>query len=416
MDKNHLAVPLQRNNDRSKQIPEPETGSKEKERHGRTSHNIIPLRNPDGTLAKVTSFGDSAIDHLHYVTVFGEDKKRRRHRHYDDVEPSGDILDNGNVTLDKFRFDYLFGGESKSPKPDDDHAHAEHHHFNRGVSKNIPYYGSPEIITTFTTSRKLGEVSKIVPIQDGKAWINTVGDPFLTLIDQTGKRLNRSPVYDNCIWDFTLNFKHKIFMTIDRSSLVHALTPYGEQTAAGNFLGYQPYGIDATEDGRLLVCIRPLAGTKGHSKLVIIGKNGQIMREVETREDKKTPLFLDPYNVHSIKSGKIYIRDGNTKVVCLTENGKHLYTWSNHPDDVDPEEEEVFSPSRLTSDRHGSLIVSSKDANKVYILTVDGQGLRCLLDHTHEIQAPWGLGIDRDKNLWVSCKDRKIHIVKYFIK
>ncbi|XP_033725649.1 uncharacterized protein LOC117315529 [Pecten maximus] len=410
MDKNHLDIPTQISNDKSRRIPEPETSVREKERHGRTGHSTI--RNADGTLTKVTSFGDSALDDLHYVTVFGEDKRRRRHHHYDDVEPTGDILDNGNVTLDKFRFDYLFGSGSKSPKPEEEFNHVEPQ-YKRVVSRDIPYYGSPEIVTSFTTSRKLGEVSKIVPIQDGKAWINTVGDSFLTLIDQTGKRLNRSPVYDNCIWDFALNRKHKIFITVDRSSLVHALTPYGEQTAAGNFLGYQPYGIDATEDGRLLVCIRPLAGTKGHSKLVIIGKNGQIMREVETREDRKTPLFLDPYNVHCIKNGKIFIRDGNTKVVCITEKGKHLYTWSNHQDDLDTEEEEVFNPSRLTSDRHGSLIVSSKDANKVYILTVDGQGLRCLLDLTHGIHAPWGLGVDKDGNIWVSCKDRQMHIIKY---
>ncbi|XP_060070637.1 uncharacterized protein LOC132550529 [Ylistrum balloti] len=411
MDHNHLEVPTEITGERSKTKLEPVRGAREKEHHGRQSHRH--LRNADGTLAKVTSFGDSALENLHYVTVFGEDKRRRRHHHFEDVEPTGDILDNGNVTLDKFRFDYLFGGgsRSKSPKPEEDVAHVEHV-YSRSVSRNMPYYGSPEIQTTFTTSRKLGEVSKIVPIEDNKAWINTVGDSFLTLIDKTGKRLNRSPIYDNCIWDFALNRKHKMFITVDRSSLVHALTPYGEQTAAGNFLGYQPYGIDVTEDGRLLVCIRPLPGTTSHSKLVIIGQNGQIIREVQTREDKKTPLFLDPYNVHCIKNGKIFIRDGNTKVVCLSEKGKHLYTWANHSDDLDTEEE-VFNPSRLTSDRHGSLIVSSKDANKVYILPVDGQGLRCLLDVTHGVHGPWALGAYKDGNLWVSCKDRKMHIIKY---
>ncbi|OWF55782.1 uncharacterized protein LOC110455673 [Mizuhopecten yessoensis] len=412
MDKNHLTIPPLGSGGSFNRKTDPEAVARPKERPKHINHSYI--RNADGTLAKVTNFGDTSLDHLHYVTVFGEDKHRRRRHHYEDVEPTGDILDNGNVTLDKFQFDYLFGGGSrpKSEKPKEKVTEIEHP-YSRGLSSSIPYYGSPQILTTFNTSRKLGEVSKIIPIESGKAWINTVGDSFLTLIDNTGKRLNRTPIYDNCIWDFAVNRKHKMYITVDRSSQVHALTPYGDQTAAGNFLGYQPYGVAVTDDGRLLVCLRPLAGTQGHSKLVIISKTGQVTRELETHEDRKTPLFTDPYNVHCIKSGKIFIRDGNTRVVCISENGKHLYTWSNHHDDVNTEGEEVFNPSRLTSDRHGSLIVSSKDTNKVYILPVDGKGLRCLLDLTHGIHAPCGLGVDNDGNLWVACKERALHIIKY---
>ncbi|XP_033728994.1 uncharacterized protein LOC117318102 [Pecten maximus] len=342
----------------------------------------------------ITDHGKTKIDDLHYDTIFGRKGKVRKPK---EIDPTVVITDNGKVRLNRINYDYLFkdqGHTKKEEKP-------------KSFGK-VPYYGQANIIASFKTSRKLGEISKIWPISGDRAWVNSYGDTHLTLINKKGERLNATPDFNHRIWDFVINSKGRMLLTVDHSAHIHAIFSNGELSLAGNFPGYQPYGICVMPDGDILICIRPLVGTKGPARLVTINVNGDVLQYFDTHQDN-TPLFMDPYSVVSTSNGKMFIRDGATKVVAIDIKGTHLYTWTGNSFDS----EEDFLPSCLISDSHGSLIVSSRDANKVYILPIDGKGLRCLLDASHGLEQPLGMGIDGEGHLWVSCKGRRIHIVKY---
>ncbi|OWF42850.1 uncharacterized protein LOC110460535 [Mizuhopecten yessoensis] len=356
--------------------------------------NYPPVEKSHDKQPNITKYGKTNLGDLQYDTVFGKKRKSRKPK---EIDPSVVITDNGKVHLNRINYDYLFK----------DQVH------NKGEVKQksfgrVPYYGQAHIIASFKTSRKLGEISKIWPISGDRAWVNSYGDTYLTLIDKKGNRLTMTQDFGHRIWDFVINGKSRMLLTVDRSAHIHAISSNGELSVAGHFPGYQPYGICVMMDGNTLVCIRPLVGTKGPARLVTISINGEVLKYFDTRADD-TPLFTEPYSVSSISNGKMFVRDGASKVVCVDTKGTHLYTWTGQSFD----REEDFLPSCLSSDAHGSLIVSSRDANKVYILPIAGKGLRCLLDASHGMEHPLGMGVDAEGHLWVACKGRKIHIVKY---
>ncbi|XP_060072169.1 uncharacterized protein LOC132552046 [Ylistrum balloti] len=362
----------------------------------KTSYNTFypPVEKSQDKQPNITHYGKTKIDDLQYDTIFGKKRRARKHK---EIDPDVVITDNGKVRLNRINYDYLF----KDP------VHEERQEKPRSFGK-VPYYGQAQILMTFKTSRKLGEISKIWPISGERAWVNSYGDKHLTLINKKGARLTTTPDFVHRIWDFVINNKGRMLLTVDHSAHIHAISSNGELSLAGNFPGYQPLGISVKPDGHTIVCIRPLVGTNGPARLVTISIDGEVLQYFDTREDK-TPLFIDPYSVSCTSNGKMFVRDGATKVVCVDSKGTHMYTWTGQSFDS----KEEFLPSCLTSDTHGSLIVSSRDANKVYILPVDGKGLRCLLDLSHGIEHPLGMGIDGVGHLWVSCKGRKIHILKY---
>ncbi|XP_069108192.1 uncharacterized protein [Argopecten irradians] len=356
--------------------------------------NYPPIEKEHVTKPKITNYGKTKVEDLNYETVFG---KKKKHRKPKEIDPSVVITDNGKVRLNRINYDYLFRDQPLTERDE----------LPKSFGK-VPYYGQAKIIESFKTSRKLGEISKIWPISGGRAWVNSYGDTHLTLINNSGARLHTTPNFNHRIWDFVINSKGRMLLTVDHSAHIHAISSNGEHSLAGHFPGYQPYGICLLPDGNTLVSIRPLVGTMGPARLVTISINGEILQYFDKREDD-TPLFSDPYSVASISNGKMFVRDGATKVVAIDTKGTHLYTWTGHSFDS----EEDFLPSCLTSDFHGSLIVSSRDANKVYILPISGKGLRCLLDASHGIEQPLGMGMDGEGHLWVACKGRRLHIVKY---
>jgi len=97
-------------------------------------------------------------------------------------------------------------------------------------------------------------------------------------------------------------------------------------------------------------------------------------------------------------------------VLCLNSEDQQLIRWS---EEMQSKTTDEFDPHCITHDKYDNLFVTDKKNHRVWALHKDVTEAKCLLDSTRGIEFPHGIAVDCEGNLWVGCKNGKIHVIEY---
>ena len=251
----------------------------------------------------------------------------------------------------------------------------------------------PQIVSTFKSKSK-GWPS-ICLTEDGKAWVGGDESKELRLVDRNGKIASTRKSKNRPRSLAMMPSGDIILCPIsDNSKAVMKLRADGTECPLLDVSPSYSEGVSLTEVGDILVC------TTDGRVMRINGDGGNVHQIYDGKKNYSA--------IHAIElpDSNICISDvAHNALVIIDKNGKIL-RQINKPLGV-----QDFSPCGLACDNIGNILSADKNGC-LYIISQKGE-IRELVGKSHGIKEAMWLGLDSEDSLWVAQNDGYIKVVKY---
>ena len=251
----------------------------------------------------------------------------------------------------------------------------------------------PKVVSTFKS--KLKGWPSICLTEDAKAWVGRMESRELRLVDRNGKVFKtRQTITQPCA--LAMRSCGEIIFSRHGNDYITVMKLRADGTECP-LLAISPpscHGMSVTGDGDILVC------TQDGRVMRINGDGGNVQHIYHGKKDYSA--------LHAIElpDSNICISDAaHNALVIIDKNGKIL-RQINKPLGV-----QDFSSCGLACDNIGNILSADKNGC-LYIISQKGE-IRELVGKSHGIKEPMWLGIDSEDSLWVAQNDGYIKVVKY---
>nr|XP_022304512.1 uncharacterized protein LOC111111687 [Crassostrea virginica] len=268
-----------------------------------------------------------------------------------------------------------------------------------------PLSDKPRILTDISTG--YNELYHVSCLSDEEIWIS--GDnKIMKLYNLKGELLKSVQTKSgNKPWDIAVTRSGGlVYADWDRS--INLVSGTQIQTLI-KLWGWRPLGLCSTSSGDLLVI---MTSDNGKQTKVVRYSGSTEIQSIQW-DDQGKPLYSSSMYTKYFSENRnldICVADWSARaVVVVSAAGKFRFRYTGPPSTP----RESFDPYCITTDSQANILTSDCDNHRIHIIDQDGGFLRFL--HNCGLQAPWGLCVDSQDNLFVAERDTgKVKKIMYY--
>ncbi|XP_063420883.1 uncharacterized protein LOC134706101 [Mytilus trossulus] len=140
---------------------------------------------------------------------------------------------------------------------------------------------------------------------------------------------------------------------------------------------------------------------------------------VGLRVDEIRIIDLEGNTVNSIqvesKSGLFNLVYCNDRLVYCDEVGKAVYCVDGSGKQIWQYAQDLTGPRGLCTDTYGNIIVTDGRADRIIVISKDGQNSKVLISDEDELKCPWCICFKKNENLGYICNINATCLVKFIL-
>lgn len=262
-------------------------------------------------------------------------------------------------------------------------------------------------------------IHTMVLLGESQVWLTSLSNPKQIQLVGVDGSMEKPGEFDFVIRDLAISRSGDLFLSCFESRCIKRLRLNGTLETYFNASPLHPQGIHMSRSGVLLACLVDSPSTDGRQirpyskrQLVKITKSGKVMKRLAFGIDAR--LFTSPVKVAETVEEEICVIDKTAKdrgrVVVFTRNDqiKFIYTGP-----LGLKMDFMFSPTDITCDVYGHLIVTDANNNAIHMLDKYGEVLKVHQMGRDWIDVPHSVAADHKGSMIIGDSAGVVHVIKY---